>query len=121
MKNIFLLAGVALLTGCAAVEQSNIRREESRLAEAGFRVMPADTAHKKAILASLTPYKIETASKNGLEIYRYADPGKQILYVGGPREYAAYRDILVSDRARAATNLSQTTSSNWSVMGPMVW
>lgn len=118
---IFLLSLAAGLGGCASLEQNVILKEEKQMRWAGFREAPVDTPEKEAELARLAPYKLEGVLKDGVPLYRYADPKRKFILTGGPRELAAYRKIAAAQRARVVSNMTQVTASNRRSVGPMLW
>lgn len=118
---VFLPLIVIFLGGCAAVQQNEARQKERWLQQAGFQTLKADTPQKQAALSKMTPYKIESKFVGNTVAYRYANPRAGLLFVGGAAEYAAYKDIQFSTKARRVSNLAQMTSSNARVIGPLMW
>jgi hypothetical protein len=91
---VLTLAAVMLLTGCATIRRSEARSTEEMLAAAGFVMRPADTAERQQRLATRSPYRLESHTKNSEVVYTYADPdGCKCLYVGGPKEYSEYQHL----------------------------
>lgn len=121
MRKIGFLIAMSWLAGCAALQQGNAEREESRLMKAGFRELRADTPQRKEMLAAMTPYEVEQVKEGGSIYYRYADPASERLYVGGAAEYEVYQRLTVRQRAQRASNLSDMTATNSRLLGPMVW
>lgn len=121
LLRLFLMIPLLLAGGCAALQEGTIQHEEAQLTKAGFRAISPTTEKQKQTLASMTPYRLEARPYNGTTVYRYADPKAGVLYVGGEAEHAAYEQMTVKDRARRASNLAQVTSTNWRIIGPIVW
>jgi hypothetical protein len=118
------LAVAVMLTGCAAIQRSEARSTEELLAAAGFVMRPADTAERQQHLAALTPYRLESRTKDGKAVYTYADPGGcKCLYVGGSKEYSEYQRLRVQrqiaeDQAWAAQEAQMDSSMWWGPWGP---
>jgi hypothetical protein len=92
------LAALALpwtLFGCAGTAPPS--PSESDLVAAGFKVLTAKTAQQQEHLRSLPPGTITAWQRNGVEYYVYPDAGNDRLYVGTPKEYAAYRRLRPGD------------------------
>lgn len=124
MKPLFFLPLVALatlLSGCALFNQMDAPSTEQSLVAAGFDVEPANTPQRQAALNSVTPYKLHSVPSGNSMRYLFADPKQNIVYVGGPQEYAAYQKLLVKqgiaeDQAMAAAEmqmLSVDQSAMW--------
>lgn len=128
-----LLATVALflsLSGCTWINQMGAPSTEEALAAAGFRARPADTPQKMQLLEQLPPYKLVPQSFRGRELYVYADPAKDILYVGGPAEYQQFNQTLVEQNAANETLMAaqeneaaaEMNNFDWNDMwGPFWW
>jgi hypothetical protein len=103
-----------VLAGCAAQEIAN---QESLLAAAGFRAVPADTPTRAAIMASLPPGQLALVWRNGKPAWFYADPeGCRCLYVGGQHAHQAYERLAV--RQRIAETQLQAAQMNQLAWGP---
>jgi len=87
-----LLLGVgALAAGCAIAAETT----ESRLAQAGFRKLSADTPEKISHLQTLPTRKFVKRNRDGKTYYVYADPEYcKCLYVGTVQQYARYGALL---------------------------
>jgi len=102
-RNVVVLALIIALplAGCAAIQRSEARATEQLLAAAGFQAKPADTPEKLANLKTMPPRNLVARSKDGNFVYTYADPDYcQCLYVGGPKEYAAYQRLAMEEEIR---------------------
>jgi len=119
----FPLAAVVVMVcgGCSLVRENETRQQEIWLRQAGFRVLKADTPEKAASLLKMTPGRIESTAQGNSVIYRYADPAGGLLFLGGPREFAAYQRIAEATKARRSANLAQITPGGGRVTGPLVW
>src|SRR5262245_16207542 len=78
-----------------------VGRNDELLTQAGFKVIKADTPDRVAKLNTLTPYKvIPWQRKSEATVYAYEEPGScKCVYVGSPKQYAAYRQLLSAERA----------------------
>lgn len=121
LLRVLLITPLLLAGGCTALQEGTAHHEEAQLTKAGFRAIYPTTEKQKETLASMTPYRLEAKPYNGTTIYRYADPKAGVLYVGGEAEHATYEQMIVKDRSRRASNLAQVTSTNWRMIGPIVW
>jgi hypothetical protein len=102
------------LAGCAGQEIAN---QESLLAAAGFRVEPADTTIRSAMMASLPPEQLVLVRRNGKPAWFYADPERcRCLYIGGQHAYDAYQRLNV--RQRIAETELQAAQMNQLAWGP---
>ena len=109
---LFLLLG--LLSSC-----SNMGEKRSLLASAGFKTLPATTPTQEARLHSLTPGKITPfTGKNG-KVYLFADPSKNSVMIGGPRQFLKYQALKARQRKidenllDAQVNMDNADYSAW--------
>jgi len=119
-----ILILVAALSGCAALERQQTADTEKLLAAAGFRMLPADSAERERRLASMPPFKIVARRRGTNTVYIYADPQNcRCLYAGGPKAYAEYRRLEVSeeivlDMNETSMNAASMASGAWDPWGP---
>jgi hypothetical protein len=119
-----ILAILTLFTaGCTAIRESDANHQERLLAAAGFQARSADTPKKLQALATRDPYKLHTHTrKNGQIYYYYADPKKELLYVGGPSEYSKYSALLTKEnminQESWVASQSQWDDDAWNEWGP---
>jgi hypothetical protein len=92
---------VTALGGCTAMRRDRASETTSLLTQAGFKVLKADTPERMAKLNTLTPYKvIPWKRKSGGTVYAYAEPDPcKCVYVGSPKQYAQYRQLLSAEQA----------------------
>lgn len=121
-----LALAAVLFSGCTALREADSKQQEQLLVASGFEVRPANTPKKQARLAAITPYKLLNHTKNGKIVYFYANPKKEILYVGGPNQFAKYSGLLVKktmieQQAWTATEyqMSAEDYAMWGPFGPM--
>lgn len=114
-----------LLSGCAAIEQSQRAGTERLLSAAGFVPTPANTEARQRSLASLTPYKIERKLRGSEFYYLYAVPEQNLVYIGTQGAYGEYQKLLIQQEiANANLNAAQLNMSSaqqwndWACWGP---
>ena len=90
-----------VLGGCTAMRRDRAPETTALLTQAGFKVIQADTPERVAKLNTLTPYKVVPwKRKTGGTVYAYAEPdGCKCVYVGSPKQYATYRQLLSAQQA----------------------
>ena len=82
------VAGAA--SGASAVTP---RIDESELSSAGFKVLVATTSAQKDWVKRMAPGQIRAMQRNGKKFFIYPDAPRNQVYVGGPNEYEAYRQL----------------------------
>jgi hypothetical protein len=82
------LALLAMAAGCA-----NIQSKENSLLAAGFKVVVPKTAAQQQKLKALPPDKVSMVQKSGKTYYVFPDAANNQAYVGGPKQYQAYRQL----------------------------
>jgi hypothetical protein len=75
---------LALALGCASTEQT-----ETLLSAAGFRTVIVTDPQQQ----QLRPYKVTVTERNGESYYAYADPARNLVYVGNQSQYKRYRQL----------------------------
>ena len=92
---------MTVLSGCAAVRRGAAPETTSLLMQAGFKILQADTPERIAKLKTLPAYKVVPwKRKSGGTVYDYADPDQcKCVYVGSPKQYARYRQLLSAEQA----------------------
>jgi len=116
---IFLVGG---LTSCTTLRKLGSGGEEQMLSAAGFEIRVADTAQKRQSLAEEVPYKMQMHTRGAQVLYTYANPEKNIVYVGGQKEYQAYQKMAVqqniANQMQSAAAQQQMTAAEWGYWGP---
>jgi hypothetical protein len=80
--------------GCSESSDQRARRLEPMLAQAGFRVVPANTPARAQRLSEMTPLKVSYFSRHGKRSYWFADPYVcQCLYVGSEQNYEEFQQL----------------------------
>ncbi len=71
--------------------------DENQLLAAGFKVLVAKTTQQQEHLQSLPPGRVTELQRTGTHFFVYPDAAKNQLYLGTPKEYAAYRRLRPGD------------------------
>ena len=87
------LSVAALSFGCASTPPPPPLPDESQLSAAGFKVVSATTKEQQEHLQALTPGKITEVQRTGKHFFVYPDVARNQVYVGTPKEYAAYQRL----------------------------
>ena len=95
MRHVLVVAAALLtLSGCAAIHRQETASTEQLLAAAGFQMRAADNPERVHDLTAMPPLKLVARSQDNNVRYTFADPYKcRCLYVGGAKEYSAYRRL----------------------------
>ena len=119
MKFSGLVVGLLTLSGCAAMDRQQALDTEKLLAAAGFNRLAADSAERQQELAKLPSLEMVISRQGGKTVYTYADPQTcRCFYVGGPKAYAQYRGLEVSEEMADRNGPSMNAAStNWDVWG----
>ena len=81
---MFLAGGVGAATP---------RVDEGQLLGLGFKVLVATTKVQEDWVRSLPPGQIRAMQRTGKKFFIYPDASRNQIYVGGPAEYDAYRQL----------------------------
>ena len=82
-----VVAGGALAAGAAPQLDTN------ELQTLGFKVLVAKTPAQEDWVMRMAPGQIRAMQRTGKKYYIYPDAANKQIYVGGPKEYQAYRDL----------------------------
>ena len=105
LRSLALLCALAFAAGCA----TDVQKRETLLDASGFRTKSAATPQQVAMLHNLPTDKISPISHRGHVLFVYPDPAKNLLYVGSPAEYAAYKKARDEKKLAAETTFEQQT------------
>jgi hypothetical protein len=125
MKHIFTVLSVvgafallALAGGCASMETQS---KENLLIAAGFKVIVPSTPAQQQKLQALPADKVTLVQKSGKTYYVFPDTAHNQAYVGGPKQYQAYRQLRLANKLAnenlEAAEMNQDTSMNWGAWG----
>lgn len=116
---VFTLLALIGLSGCASMESGNT---EQLLSAAGFQSRTPTTAKQIQIFNALPPYKVERRNVNGKVLYTYADPKRNLVFIGGEAEYQQYTKLGVQQQISmnnlAAAQINQVNAMNMDAWGP---
>ena len=85
------LAVTVFVAGGAAAATPRI--DESQLLDLGFKVLVATTKVQQDWVKRLPPGQIRPMQRTGKKYFVYPDASRNQIYVGGPKEYEAYRQL----------------------------
>jgi hypothetical protein len=116
-----VVAAIALLAGCAAIQSEQAKSTDELLSAAGFIMVPADTPEKLNMLKTLTPKKVQFSVRDNKPLYWYADPYDcKCIWTGDQAAYDRYERMvyesnLVNQEETAAMLAEQAE------FGPGLW
>ena len=92
LLNVLLALTVSVLVaGGVAAAAPPI--DESELLTLGFKVLVATTPAQRDWVKRLAPGQIRAMQRTGKKFFIYPDAPRNQIYVGGPKEYEAYRQL----------------------------
>ncbi|HEY3898678.1 MAG TPA: hypothetical protein VGM54_08705 [Chthoniobacter sp.] len=111
-----LVLGV-LVFGCAA----DLKNKENLASAAGFKPITPKGADQQALLVKLPTDKVTRVAYKGKNYYVLPDMKHNLAYVGGQKEYQAYRQLRlqqqISNQNLEAASLNDEASMNWGSWG----
>ena len=107
---------LGLAAGCASTQN-----KEKMLVAVGFKAIVPSTAAQEQKLKALPAGKVTLVQKSGKTYYVFPDAVHNRAYVGGPKQYEAYKQLrlarkLTNENLEAA-ELNQDASMNWNAWG----
>ena len=84
--SMFVAGGVAAATATPPVD-------ESELLGLGFKVLVATTTAQQDWIKRMAPGQIRAMQRTGKHFFIYPDAPRNQVYVGGPKEYEAYKQL----------------------------
>ena len=93
-NSLMLLSALAVslfVAGSAVAAPPRI--DESELLASGFKVLVATTPAQQEWVQRLPPGQIRPMQRTGKKFFIYPDASRKQVYVGGPKEYAAYHQV----------------------------
>ena len=110
------IALLALVVGCASTQS-----KENLLVAAGFNVIAPKTAAQQQKLKALPPDKVTMLQKSGKTYYVFPDAAHNQAYVGGPKQYEAYRQLRLqkklADEKLEAAEMNLEAKMDWDAWG----
>jgi hypothetical protein len=108
----------ALVIAASAIGCAELREKEELAFNAGFKMVAPIEPHQKAILAKLVTGKLIQTSYRGITYYVLPDPNYGQAYVGGRREYEAYRRLRLAEGLGVeAPQVNEAAAMDWSALG----
>jgi hypothetical protein len=95
------------IAGGAAAAPPKI--DETELLSSGFKVLVAKTSAQAEWVKRLPPGEIRPMQRNGQKFFIYPDAAANQIYVGGPWEYEAYRQLHPDSKLAAREAVSKGT------------
>ena len=123
MKTIHIIAKfVTVLTVTVfAIGCADLQNKENLASAAGFKPITPNGADQQAILAKLPADKVTRVAYKGKNYYVLPDAKNNVAYVGGQKEYQAYRQLReqqqISNQNLEAASLNQEASMDWGGWG----
>lgn len=102
-----LLAAASLIVaaGCSTQPHQTLTQKiESRLAAAGFQVIPATTTTELTQLQGLAAGQLTLIHRQGKDYYIFPDHPQKQIYVGTPANYQDYQARIEIEEASDADN-----------------
>ena len=94
-----VLAVLGFAAGSAAAGAPNA--DEKELLDLGFKPLVAETKVQADWVRSLPPGQFRPMQRTGKKFVVYPDASRNLIYVGGPAEYAAYQKLHPEEQKRA--------------------
>ncbi len=105
---LMALAASALGTGNAAAVATP-RVDANELLNLGFKVLVATTPAQKDWVQRLAPGQIRAMQRTGKKFFIYPDAPNNQVYVGGPKEYDAYKELHPDSQLAGAGGAKQAS------------
>jgi hypothetical protein len=90
---IFLGAFTVSVFFAGGAEAAAPSVDENELLSSGFKVLVAKTTVQQDWVKHLPPGQIRPMQRTGKKFFIYPDAPRSQIYIGGPKEYAAYREL----------------------------
>ncbi len=116
-KTLCAITLLAVAAGCASTQST-----ENMLVAAGFKVIAPKTATQEEKLKALPPDKVSMVQKSGKTYYVFPDATNNQAYVGGPKQYQAYRQLrlqkqMADEKVEAAEMNLEASEMDWGGWG----
>ena len=104
------IALLALAAGCASTQSKG-----KSLLAAGFTVIIPKTAAQQQKLKALPPDKVTMVQKSGKTYYVFPDTAHNQAYVGGQKQFEAYRQLRLKQKEKleAAEMTPEASTMEW--------
>lgn len=91
LKMVHAVILATWVAGGAAAAAPSIDQKE--LVDVGFKELVATTKVQQDWVRSLAPGQIRAVQRTGKKYFIYPDAARNQIYVGGPKEYDAYKQL----------------------------
>ena len=114
LKMLSAITLLAFAVGCASTQS-----KENSLVAAGFTVVVPKTAAQQQKLKALPPDKVTMVQKSGKTYYVFPDTAHNQAYVGGPKQFEAYRQLRLKqkEKVEAAEMTQEASTMDWDGWG----
>ncbi len=82
-----------MVAGAAGAAKPLPPVDESELLGLGFKVLVATTTVQQDWIRRMAPGQIRAMQRTGKHYFIYPDAARNQVFVGGPKEYASYREL----------------------------
>jgi hypothetical protein len=118
-RNLLVVALVAILAvGCAS---NNLLDKENAATGAGFKIITPAKPEQLALLQKLPPDKVTPITYGGKVYYILPDLANNRAYVGGPRQYQAYKQFRQKQQMNSENYLAPPDSVQMVEVNAMNW
>ena len=111
---------LAMAVGCTSL-QTQTQSKENLLIAAGFKVISPHTAAQQQKLQALPPDHVTLVQIVGKTYYVFPDAANNQAYVGGPKQYQAYKQLRLANKLAnenlESAEIYQDASMNWGAWG----
>jgi hypothetical protein len=117
--NLLVVALVAILAvGCAS---NNLLDKENAATGAGFKIITPAKPEQLALLQKLPPDKVTPITYGGKVYYILPDLANNRAYVGGPKQYQAYKQFRQKQQMNSENYLAPPDSVQMVEVDAMNW
>lgn len=93
LRLLGLFAVALFVSGAVAAAKAPPRIDENDLIKAGFKVLVPETKAQADWVQRLAPGEIRPMQRTGKKLFICPDASRKQIYVGGPEEYEAYKQL----------------------------
>jgi hypothetical protein len=118
-QNLLIVALVAILAvGCAS---NNLLDKENAATGAGFKIITPAKPEQLALLQKLPPDKVTPITYGGKLYYILPDLANHRAYVGGPKQYQAYKQFRQKQQMNSENYMAPPDSVQMVEVNAMNW
>src|SRR5206468_11708387 len=117
MKKLVTLTSIAgigavlrLMAACQTTGTSGVAQKESLLSQSGFKVITVTTPKQQQAVSGLAQGRCSAVKYNGKLYYVYPTGTKDKIYVGGQKQYNAYKQALAAQPGHPGSMAQQGQS-----------